>query len=102
MVKAKSDTEKVPWSGRIVSVQPRIRLTRSFDQLYHSYQGYVLRIHGTCGDQTGEFLIAVGKGANEKHRFCTGMHLSGFSSPVDNTRLETAGFYKTSGIKIDR
>lgn len=94
--------EKVPWSGRVVAVQPRIRLTRSFDQLYHSYQGYVLRIDGACGDQKGEFLIAVGKGANEKHRFCAGMHLTGFSTPVEDPRLETAGFYKTSGVKADQ
>jgi len=96
----KVHTEKIVWSGRILAVQPRIRLLRSFDQRDHSYQGYVLRINGTCGNQTGEFLIAVSKGAHEKHRFCVGMELSGLSLPVDDPRLETAGFYKTSGIKI--
>ena len=94
--------EKVAWSGRIVTVQPRIRLMRSFDQRSHGYQGYVLRIDGTCGDQTCEFLIAVGKGAHEKFRFSAGMQLSGFSVPVDDPRLETAKFYKTSSIKIGR
>jgi hypothetical protein len=102
MIDAKAGIEKVAWSGRIVAVQPRIRLLRSFDERHHSYQGYVLHIDGTCGDQTGEFVIAVGKGANEKHRFCVGMQLRGFSVPVDDPRLETAGFYKTSGLKIDR
>jgi hypothetical protein len=57
---------------------------------------------GTCGNETGEFLVAVGKGAHEKHRFRAGMELSGFSVPVDDPRLEVAGFYKTSRIKIDR
>ena len=33
--------EKIAWSGYIISVQPRIRLLRSFDQRHHSYQGYV-------------------------------------------------------------
>jgi hypothetical protein len=94
--------EKVAWSGRIVAVQPRIRLMRSFDQRHHDYLGYVLRIEGTCGDQAGEFLIAVGKGAQEKHQFCSGMLLSGFCVPAYDPRLETAGFYKTSGIKVDR
>jgi hypothetical protein len=93
---------KIAWSGRIVAVQPRIRLTRSFDQRYHSYYGYVLRIDGTCGDQAGEFLIAVGRGAHEKYRFCAGMKLSGLSIPTDDPRLETAGFYKTSRIKIGK
>lgn len=101
MARAKADTEKVPWSGSIVAVQPRIRLMRSFDERSHSYHGYVLRINGTCGDETGEFLIAVGKGAHEKHRFHTGMELSGLSVPVDDPQLETAGYYKTSRIKIE-
>ena len=100
MPKVETHIPRLAWSGRVVAVQPRIRLMRSFDQRHHSYQGYVLRIDGTCGDHAGEFLIAVGKGAHEKHRFCVGMDLSGFSIPVDDPRLETAGFYKTSGIKI--
>ena len=100
MPKAETHISRLDWSGRVVAVQPRIRLMRSFDERHHSYQGYVLRIDGRCGDHTGEFLIAVGKGAHEKHRFCVGMDLSGFSIPVDDPRLEAAGFYKTSGIKI--
>lgn len=100
--KASSSTKnKITWSGLIVAVQPRIRLMRSFDERHHSYLGYVLHIDGTCGDQVGEFLIAVGKGAHEKHRFCAGMKTSGLSLPVPDPKLETAGFYKTSGIKIE-
>ena len=102
MAEAKAGMEKVAWAGRIVAVQPRIRLMRSFDQRSHGYHGYVLRIDGTCGDQACEFLIAVGKGAHEKYRFCTGMQLSGFSVPVDDPRLEIANFYKTNGIKIGK
>ena len=100
MARAKVQIVKVAWIGRLVAVQPRIRLLRSFDQRHHSYQGYVLRIDGTCGDEAGEFLIAIGKGAHEKHRFQAGMKLSGFSVPVNDSRLETAGFYKTSRIKV--
>ena len=102
MAKTKANMEKVAWSGRLLAVQPRIRLTRSFDERQHSYHGYVLRVDGTCGDETGEFLIAVGKGAHEKHQFGAGMELSGLSVPVDDPRLEVAGFYKTSRIKVDK
>lgn len=91
---------KVEWFGRVVAVQPRIRLTRSFDERYHNYHGYVLRLVGTCGTRAGEFLVAVGKGAQEKHQFHAGMELSGFSVSVDDPRLEIAGFYRTSGIKV--
>ena len=96
MARTKTNLEKVAWSGRLVAVQPRIRLTRSFDERHHSYHGYVLRVDGMCGDETREFLVAVGKGAHEKHRFRAGMDLSGLSVPVDDPRLEVAGFYKTS------
>jgi hypothetical protein len=102
MPDAKESSEKISWSGRVVAVQPRIRLLRSFDERSHSYLGYVLRIDGTCGGVAGKFLIAVGKAANEKHRFHTGMELSGYSVPVEDPRKETAAFYKTSGIKVIR
>lgn len=102
MAKTKSSSEKVAWRGRIVSVQSRIRLARSFDERHHSYTGYVLRVDGMCGDETGEFLIAVGKAAHEKHQFHAGMKVSGLSVPVPDPRLETAEFYKTSGIKVSK
>ena len=97
-----SSEDKVPWQGRILSVQPRIRLLRSFDQRHHSYQGYVLRIEGTCGEETGEFEVAIGKGAHDKHRFQAGMGLSGVSVPVGDPRMETARFYKTSKLEVSQ
>lgn len=97
-----SNTRKVAWSGRVISVQPRIRLTRSYDERYHSYPGYLLRLEGACGDQSGEFLVAVGNSAHERHAFCIGMELSGVSIPVANPRLEVAGLYRTSRIVILR
>ncbi len=102
MVQGKSNAKKIAWSGRIKAVQPRIRLLRSFDERHHSYQGYVLRVDGTCGDESGEFQIAVGKAALKKHQFRAGMVVSGLSVPVPDPRLETAGFYKTSGIKTEK
>lgn len=102
MTTANPYTEKVSWTGRIVSVQPRIRLSRSYDERYHSYHGYVLRIEGTCGYDEGEFLIAVGKGAHARHGFRVGMELSGASVEVADPRLEIAGYYKTSAIKITK
>lgn len=91
---------KVPWSGWVVAVQARIRLTRSFDERQHSYQGFVLRINGNCGGEAREVLIAVGEGTHEKYRFEAGMELSGQSAAVEDPRKETAEFYKTSGIKM--
>lgn len=96
----KPSIDKIAWSGRLVAVQPRIRLMRSFDQRQHSYLGYVLRINGTCGGQALEVMIAVGEGAHQKHRFQAGMDIKGQSATVDDPRKETAGLYRTSGIKV--
>jgi hypothetical protein len=93
-------TNKIGWLGRILSVQPRIRLMRSFDERSHSYLGYVLRVDGTIADEPGEFIIAIGKAAQAKHRFQAGMEVSGQAVPVPDPRLETAGFFKASGLKI--
>jgi len=60
----------------------------------------VLHVDGNFGDESGEFIIAIGKAAHQKHQFRAGMEVSGLSVPVPDPRLETAGFYKTSGLKI--
>ena len=81
-------------------MQPRIRLTRSFDERSHTYQGYVLRVDGNIGDETREFIIAVGEGALIKQRFRIGDEVSGEGHPVADPRLETAELYKISKLKV--
>ncbi|MFC2168032.1 hypothetical protein ACFLRW_03535 [Acidobacteriota bacterium] len=93
-------TDKIRWRGNLISVQPRIRLTRSFDQRSHSYLGYVLRIDGTIGDQKKEFLLGIGKGAQAKHRFQAGDLVEGECLHVADPRLEPVEFYKTSKLNI--
>ena len=97
---AKVNMQKIAWSGRVIGVQPRIRLMRSFDERHHSYQGYVLCVDGTCEDQSGKFQVAVGKAAHKKNQFRAGMEVSGLAVTVPDLRLETAGFYKTSGLNV--
>lgn len=73
---------------------------RSFDERSHSYLGYVLRVAGSIGNEPDEFQIAIGKAAQAKHRFRVGMEVYGLAVPVPDPRLETAGYYKASGLKI--
>ena len=91
---------KSAWEGEILSVQPRIRLTRSFDQRSHSYLGYALRVRGMMGGEAREFVVALGKAAHEKHRFRVGDRVAGQGEHVLDTRLETADIYKASGLKV--
>ena len=93
-------TDKVEWSGRIPALQPRIELIRSFDERSHSFQGYVLRLKGTIGDEPGQFKVATGKAAQAKHRFRTGVEASGLKVSFPDPWSETTGYYMTSGIKI--
>ena len=38
--------DKLSFTGKITSIQPRIRLMRSFDEVSHSYLGYAIKIEG--------------------------------------------------------
>ena len=91
---------KVAWSGILTSVQPRIRLTRSYDERTHSYLGYVLRVRGRIGEEEREFLVAVGEAAHGKHAFRAGDEVRGEGAPVADPRTETTELYKVSGFKV--
>ena len=41
------------WQGTLLGIQPRIRLTRSFDERSHTYLGYALRLDGAIADRRG-------------------------------------------------
>jgi len=92
--------EKLVWRGRLTSVQPRIRLLRSFDQRSHSYLGFVLRVKGVIGTRQEEFTIAVGKAAHAKHQFRVGDVITGCSHSVANPKTESAEWYKTFGVSV--
>jgi len=91
---------KVDWEGDVLSVQPRIRLTRSFDQRSHSYLGYVLRVRGTLAGEAKELVAAIGKAAQEKHQFRAGDRVSGKGEQVLDARTEAADLYKVSGLRV--
>lgn len=93
-------TQKTSWRGVLTAVQPRIRLTRSFDQRTHTYQGYALHVAGTIGHAEGKFIVAVGKVAHEKHQFRRGDSVSGQAESVADSRLEIADLYKVSKLTV--
>ena len=72
---------KVSFQGIIVSVQPRIRLIRSFDERSHNYLGYALVIRGLVDDDEREFSVGIGKAAQKKHDFCVGDEITGECLP---------------------
>lgn len=91
---------KLPWQGKLLSVQPRIRLLRSFDERSHSYLGYALKVEGVIAEESREFLIGIGKDAQAKHLFQAGDVVSGESHPVFDNDMEVVEYYKTSKLKL--
>ncbi len=96
----KGALERLKWTGRVLSVQPRIRLTRSFDQRSHSYLGYCLVVDGAIDDEQREFSVGIGKAAHGKHQFEVGVEASGEALPVADPRLEPVEFYKVSKLTV--
>ena len=93
-------TNKTSWSGLITSVQPRIHLTRSFDERHHSYAGYSLRIEGLIGDEEREFSVGIGKAAQAKHAFRVGDQVSGEAVPVADPERESVELYRASQLRV--
>jgi hypothetical protein len=93
---------KIAFTGRIVSVKARIRLTRSFDQIpTHQYQGYTLILNGEVdGISRNRFKVAIGPKAHEQHQFRMGDLINGLAIPVTDAETEWAEFYKVSGLKL--
>ncbi|HBW34456.1 hypothetical protein [Desulfosporosinus sp. BICA1-9] len=103
---------KLAFKGIIISVQPRIRMIRSFDERSHNYLGYSLLIKGVIDNVEPEFSeeaeqdpsnrifsVGIGKAAQQKHQFCVGNEVSGECAPVADERLEPVEFYKVSKLK---
>jgi hypothetical protein len=87
------------FKGTIISVQPRIRLTRSFDERSHSYMGYALRIKGAIDAIEQAFSIGIGEAAQKKFQFVGGDEIEGECLPVADLRLEPVEFYKASKLR---
>ena len=91
---------KVPWTGKIIALQPRIRLIRSYDQRNHAYQGYALRLLGRVDGTEREFTVGIGKAAQAKHAFHVGDEVAGAAVPVADSQSEPVEFYKVSALKL--
>ena len=94
------DKIKVSWSGKVISIQPRIRLTRSFDQRTHSYLGYTLTIQGSVDGKEQTFTVGIGKEAQAKYQFEAGQVVSGKSEGVQDPKSEVSEYYKTSELRV--
>ena len=93
-------TTKLTWQGRILVVQSRIRLYRSFDQRSQTDLGYLLRVEGKVGEEERVFTVGIGLAAQAKHSFQVEDKVQGECLPPDEPRSEPAEFYKVSKLKL--
>ncbi len=101
--------DKLTFKGTIISIQPRIRLTRSFDEASHTYLGFAIKLEGEIDhpntvepnsfDKT-IFTVGIGKAAHAKHQFKVNDVISGECVPVPDPDLEPVECYKVSKLKI--
>lgn len=95
---------KLSFNGTITSIQPRIRLTRSFDEASHTYLGYAIKITGTIDSQEtipsnqNTFSIGIGKAAQAKFNFKVNDIISGDCLPVPDPEMEPTDYYKVSRL----
>src|SRR5512139_2814937 len=99
-IQPSGEKNKIAWSGKVISVQPRIRLTRSFDQRSHTYLGYVLMVQGSVSGEERTFIVGIGKEAQAKHQFRAGDVVSGNSEEARDPRTEVSEYYKTSELRV--
>ncbi|MDD2497277.1 MAG: hypothetical protein PHY90_03945 [Desulfitobacteriaceae bacterium] len=91
---------KFSFKGIITSIQPRIRLTRSFDEASHTYLGYAIKIAGTIDAEETTFAIGIGKAAQAKFNFKVNDVISGECLPVTDPDMEPVDYYKVSKLKV--
>lgn len=92
--------DKHNFIGKIISIQPRIRLTRSFDEASHTYLCYAITLDGEINDQSTTFSIGIGKATHAKHQFKVNDVISGECVPVPDPNTEPTQYYKVSKLKV--
>ena len=91
---------KASFSGKIMSIQPRIRLLRSFDEASHTYLGYAIQLEMINDGQHTSVSVGIGKAAHEKHQFKVNDVISCECVPVQDPDLESVNFYKVSKLVV--
>ena len=91
---------KSSFRGEVRSIQPRIRLMRSYDQRQHNYLGYAVTLRGTVDGEDRTFSAGIGPGAQVKLALRAGDVLEGEAEPVADQRLEPVELYKAAKLKL--
>ncbi len=100
MLEASTHMDKHNFTGKVISIQPRIRLSRSFDEASYTYLVYAITLGGGINDQNTTFSIGISKAAHAKHQYKMNGVISGACMPVPNPEFEPTQYYKVSKLKL--
>ena len=92
--------DKSIFIGKIISIQPRIRLKRCFDESSHEYLGYAMMLDGELDGQQTLFSIGISKATHTKHQMKVNDTTTGDCLPVPHADLESTQYYKVSNLKV--
>ena len=90
----------VTWRGKIVGIQPRLKLNRPDSEDEYFGVGYALRLAGNVDEEEREFVIGLGPSALEKHALRIGDTVSGVAKPVEDPTSAPVDFYRVSKLKV--
>jgi hypothetical protein len=90
----------IVWTGRVAAVEPRIHLMRSYDERWHEYLGYVLRVDGRMEGSVRKFSVAIGKAAHAKHGFRRGDVVKGRAEPFPSPDLDWVDLHTASALAV--
>lgn len=93
--------EKVNWSGRVLSVQPRTTVWRYvLDNRTHYHLGYNLFLGGEVNDIERPFAVAISEKQQQAHKFCIGDEVKGTAWTKMYKVSDYADFYRAGGLKV--
>ncbi|MEZ6187335.1 MAG: hypothetical protein R3F62_20275 [Planctomycetota bacterium] len=97
--KPKPKAQKLAWAGVVRAVRPRIKAVVLAGEAKHSYQGYVLVVDGTLGEEERRFAVGLGKAAQAKHGYRAGDTARGAGVLVDDPPGHACDLHKASKLE---
>jgi len=94
-----SRADTTAWSGTVLGIQPRVAMTRSFDQRSQEYGGYVLRVAGTLAHAQRTVVVAITEHAQAEHELRAGDVVAGEGEPADS-RVEIANLVQVGRLTL--
>jgi len=95
-------SEKITWSGVVVSIQPRTRVWRYLtDNRTHYHIGYNLFLDGSANGMDKQFVVAISEKQQQIGGYGIGDVIKGTAWTKQYPKREFADFYRAGAIKLD-